>query len=99
MRYVLTEQNNEGRPEGAAKAHDTTPAAQPRLKRHLINPPQHAPALLTKEAFAYEVSLCKRSVDALLKKGLPHVKLSARCLRIPREAGLAWIAARTIGTE
>jgi hypothetical protein len=38
-------------------------------------------------------------VDKLRSQGMPHVRLSKRCLLYPKLAVLDWLAARTVGTK
>ena len=56
-----------------------------------------APELLKKRGVADLISVSPRKIDALQRQGLPHVRLSARCIRYPRQAVLDWLAARTVG--
>jgi len=53
--------------------------------------------LLKKRGVATLLSVSPRKVDDLQRQGLPHVRLSARCIRYPRAAVLEWVVSRTIG--
>jgi excisionase family DNA binding protein len=56
------------------------------------------PEFLKKDGVAAMLSISRRSVDAMLARGdLPHIRLSKRCIRFPRQAVLDALAARTIG--
>jgi hypothetical protein len=48
-------------------------------------------AALDKVAFGERFDVSKRTVDAWLADGLPHLKLSARCVRIPIGEGADWV--------
>jgi excisionase family DNA binding protein len=55
---------------------------------------------LNKDGVAAMLSISRRSVDSMLARGeLPHVRLSKRCIRFPRQAVLDALAARTIGIQ
>lgn len=52
---------------------------------------------LDKNGVAAMLSISRRSVDTMLARGdLPHIRLSKRCIRFPRQAVLDALAARTI---
>jgi excisionase family DNA binding protein len=56
------------------------------------------PEFLNKDGVAAMLNISRRSVDNMLARGeLPHVRLSKRCIRFPRQAVLDALAARTIG--
>ncbi len=58
------------------------------------------PEFLNKDGVAAMLNISKRSVDNMLARGeLPHVRLSKRCIRFPRQAVLDALAARTIGVR
>jgi len=48
-------------------------------------------AALDKVGFGQQFDVSKRTVDGWLADGLPHLKLSARCVRIPDAEGAAWV--------
>ena len=48
-------------------------------------------AALDKEGFGQQFDVSKRTVDGWLADGLPHLKLSARCVRIPVSEGSDWV--------
>lgn len=54
------------------------------------------PEYETKQQFAARISVSTRTVDNLLARGLPHVKLTAKLLRIPRAAADEWLAERQV---
>lgn len=45
----------------------------------------------SKFQFAARFSVSKRTVDSWLARGCPHLKLSARCVRIPLTEASAWV--------
>jgi excisionase family DNA binding protein len=52
---------------------------------------------LNKDGVAAMLNISRRSVDSMLARGeLPHIRLSKRCVRFPRQAVLDTLAARTI---
>lgn len=48
-------------------------------------------AALDKVGFGQQFDVSKRTVDGWLADGLPHLKLSARCVRIPVAEASAWV--------
>jgi excisionase family DNA binding protein len=57
----------------------------------------NSPAYLNKDQVAAMLSVSRRTVDAMLARGdLPHIRLSKRLLRFPRQAVLDALDARTI---
>jgi excisionase family DNA binding protein len=50
----------------------------------------------TKKQFAERLSVSLRTVDNLLARGMPHVKLTRKLVRIPRVAADEWIAERLV---
>src|SRR5262245_8124022 len=55
---------------------------------------------LNKDECAALLGVSRRTIDNLLAAGLlPHVRLSKRCIRFPRQAVLDAMAARTIGVK
>jgi excisionase family DNA binding protein len=66
---------------------------------HNGNGTEHA-ELLDKRGVAALLSLSPRTISAMLARGeLPHVRLSKRCIRFPRQAVLEAMAKRTIGIQ
>ena len=60
---------------------------------------EHA-ELLDKRGVAALLSLSIRTISAMLARGeLPHIRLSKRCIRFPRQAVLEAMAKRTIGIQ
>ena len=56
--------------------------------------------LLDKRGVAALLSLSVRTISAMLARGeLPHVRLSKRCIRFPRQAVLEAMARRTVGIQ
>ena len=56
--------------------------------------------LLDKRGVAALLSLSPRTVAKLLAAGeLPHVRLSKRCIRFPKQAVLDAMARRTVGIQ
>lgn len=51
-------------------------------------------AALDKLAFGQLFDVSKRTVDSWLAAGCPHLKLSARMVRIPLAEGVAWVKER-----
>jgi excisionase family DNA binding protein len=52
---------------------------------------------LNKDGVAAMLNISRRSVDSMLARGeLPHIRLSKRCIRFPRQAVLDALSARTI---
>lgn len=49
-----------------------------------------------KKQFAERLGVSLRTVDNLLAKGLPHVKLTRKLIRIPRAAADEWMAERLV---
>ena len=50
----------------------------------------------SKKQFAERLSVSLRTVDNLLARGMPHVKLTRKLVRIPRVAADEWIAQRLV---
>ena len=50
----------------------------------------------SKKELAARLGVSVRTVDNLLTRGLPHIKLSRRLIRFPRAATDAWLAEREI---
>lgn len=48
-------------------------------------------AATDKSAFGQRFDVSKRTVDSWLAAGLPHLKLSPRCVRIPVAEGSEWV--------
>jgi hypothetical protein len=46
---------------------------------------------LDKVGFGQQFDVSKRTVDGWLADGLPHLKLSPRCVRIPVVEASAWV--------
>lgn len=58
------------------------------------------PDYLDKRGVAAMLSVSTRTVSEMLARGdLPHVRLSKRCIRFPRQGILDAMAARTIGLK
>ena len=56
--------------------------------------------LLDKRGVAALLSLSPRTISAMLARGeLPHVRLSKRCIRYPKQAVLDAMARRTVGIQ
>ena len=56
--------------------------------------------LLDKRGVAALLSLSPRTISAMLARGeLPHVRLSKRCIRFPKQAVLDAMAQRTVGIQ
>ena len=56
--------------------------------------------LLDKRGVAALLSLSPRTISAMLARGeLPHVRLSKRCIRFPKQAVLDAMARRTVGIQ
>ncbi len=56
--------------------------------------------LLNKRGVATLLSLSPRTISGMLARGeLPHVRLSKRCIRFPRQAVLDAMARRTVGIQ
>ena len=56
--------------------------------------------LLDKRGVAALLSLSPRTISAMLARGeLPHIRLSKRCIRYPKQAVLDAMARRTIGIQ
>ena len=54
--------------------------------------------LLDKRGVAALLSLSPRTISAMLARGeLPHIRLSKRCIRFPKQAVLDAMARRTVG--
>jgi excisionase family DNA binding protein len=49
-----------------------------------------------KKQFAERLGVSLRTVDNLLARGMPHVKLTRKLVRIPRMAADEWIAERLV---
>ena len=49
---------------------------------------------LDKTGFGQRFDVSKRTVDDWLSQGLPHFKLSARCVRIPLLEGRDWVRSK-----
>ena len=49
-----------------------------------------------KKQFAERLGVSLRTVDNLLAKGMPHVKLTRKLIRIPRAAADEWMAERLV---
>jgi hypothetical protein len=45
----------------------------------------------SKFEFAARFSVSKRTVDSWLARGCPHLKLSARCVRLPVAEATEWV--------
>ncbi len=45
----------------------------------------------SKFQFAARFSVSKRTIDAWLARGCPHLKLSARCVRLPVAEATQWV--------
>lgn len=57
-------------------------------------------ALLDKRGVAALLSLSPRTISAMLARGeLPHVRLSKRCIRFPKQAVLNAMTRRTVGIQ
>ena len=57
----------------------------------------NSPEFLNKDGVAAMLNISRRSVDSMLARGeLPHIRLSKRCIRFPRQAVLDALATRTI---
>jgi excisionase family DNA binding protein len=50
----------------------------------------------TKKQFSERLSVSLRTVDNLLARGMPHVKLTRKLVRIPRMAADEWISQRLV---
>lgn len=64
------------------------------MKVEAIQNPEAATAqfaALDKVGFGQQFDVSKRTVDSWLADGLPHLKLSARCVRIPVADGAEWV--------
>ena len=54
--------------------------------------------LLDKRGVAALLSLSPRTISSMLARGeLPHIRLSKRCIRYPKQAVLDAMARRTVG--
>ena len=51
-------------------------------------------AAVDKITFGQLFDVSKRTVDAWLAAGCPHLKLSSRMVRVPVAAGTAWVKER-----
>jgi hypothetical protein len=51
-------------------------------------------AALDKVGFGQQFDVSKRTVDAWIAAGLPHLKLSSRMVRIPLVEASAWVRER-----
>lgn len=49
-----------------------------------------------KKQFAERLGISLRTVDNLLAKGMPHVKLTRKLIRIPRGAADEWLSERLV---
>jgi excisionase family DNA binding protein len=49
-----------------------------------------------KQQFAERLGVSLRTVDNLIAKGMPHVKLTRKLIRIPRAAADEWISERLV---
>lgn len=49
-----------------------------------------------KQQFAARLGISLRTVDNLLAKGLPHIKITRKLIRIPRLSADEWLAARLV---
>ena len=49
-----------------------------------------------KKQFADRLGVSLRTVDNLLARGLPHVKITRKLIRIPRLAADEWLAERQV---
>ena len=73
-------------------------AKETAMKNELERTDGNSAEFLNKDGVATMLSISRRSVDSMLARGeLPHVRLSKRCIRFPRQAVLDALAARTIG--
>ncbi len=67
--------------------------------QHDKNGPGQA-ELLDKRGVAALLSLSPRTIAKMLAAGeLPHIRLSKRCIRFPRQAVLDAMARRTVGVQ
>jgi hypothetical protein len=57
------------------------------------------PAFFKQRGIATFIGVSPRMVDKLRRQGMPHVRLSKRCVLYPKQAVLDWMAARTVGTK
>jgi excisionase family DNA binding protein len=55
-----------------------------------------APDYENKRQLAVRLGVSIRTVDNLLVRGLPHIKLSQRLIRFPRAAVDEWLAERQV---
>ena len=58
--------------------------------------PIRVPEFETKKQLATRLGVSVRTVDNLLLRGLPHLKLTRKLTRFPRVAVDAWLAARQV---
>jgi excisionase family DNA binding protein len=49
-----------------------------------------------KKQFAERLGISLRTVDNLLAKGMPHVKLTRKLIRIPRAVADEWLSERLV---
>ena len=54
------------------------------------------PDYLTKQQLAAELGVSIRTIDNLLLRGLPHLKLTRKLTRFPRVPVEAWLAERQV---
>ena len=55
-------------------------------------PPTPVPLLVTKTAIVQMTSLSKRTIESLMCRGLPHVRLSYRCVRFNPDEVMAYLS-------
>jgi excisionase family DNA binding protein len=58
--------------------------------------PQPKEDYFNKKELAVHLNVCARTIDNLMKRGLPYIKFTSKLVRFPRSAVDDWVKERTV---